>query len=230
MDSLRKYMLTDEQPLRVVCFGDSLTLGFQSPSLDNATGEATPYGEWLQRWMGQRGTVSIRGTCGETTKDMLGRYTHDVLNTVSHCVIILGGTNDLGWGIAPEKILTNLSLLYAQALDKGIQPVAVTVPSIGRLSPSTPLDPEEERYLKEAVKARVRLNQGIQDLAYQWQLPFIDLFVQTSQAPLRFLAPEFSNDGLHLTTAGYSKLAELVWEQVLLPVFESSDPQEEAHL
>ncbi len=221
-------MLTDDQPLQVVCFGDSLTLGYQSPSLDNVTGAATPYGEWLQQWMGPRGAVSIRGICGETTKEMLGRYTHDVLHTGAHCVIILGGTNDLGWGVGPDQILTNLSLLYAQALDKGIQPVAVTVPSIGRLSPSTPLDAQEEHYLKEAVKVRVRLNQGIQDLSYQWQLPLIDFFIRTSEGPLRFLATEFSNDGLHLTTAGYAKLAEMVWEQVLLPVFESSGPQEEA--
>ena len=228
MDSLHKNLVDRDQPLHMVCFGDSLTLGFQSPTSENVTGASTPYGDLLQEWMGPRGIISTRGVCGETTKEMLGRYKGDVLDMAPHCVVILGGTNDLGWGLPPEKVLTNLSLLYSQALDMGIQPIAVTVPSISGLSPSTPLKPDEERFLTEAVRTRVRLNQGIQDLSYQWQFPLIDLFLHTSQGPTRFLAPEFSNDGLHLTTAGYTKLAELVWEEVLVPVLEGPNTSKES--
>ncbi len=216
-----------EQGFHVVCFGDSLTLGFQSPTFNNVTGAPTPYGDHLQSWIGKRGTVSTRGICGETTKEMLGRFARDVLALTPHCVVILGGTNDLGWGLGPDKILTNLSLLYSQSLDKGIQPVAVTVPSIGALSPSSALDPQEEQHLREAVRVRVILNQGIAELSRQWQLPLIDLFSHTAEGTSQFLAPQFSNDGLHLTTAGYAKLAELVWEDVLQAIVErpdSSDP------
>jgi lysophospholipase L1-like esterase len=36
------------------------------------------------------------------------------------------------------------------------------------------------------------------------------------------LAREYSNDGLHLTTAGYRLFADLVYRQVLQPVLSKS--------
>jgi lysophospholipase L1-like esterase len=43
----------------------------------------------------------------------------------------------------------------------------------------------------------------------------VDWFAETCEVSTQALAPEYSNDGLHLNTIGYKKLAELAWKQVL---------------
>jgi len=39
--------------MRIVTFGNSLTLGFQSPTPENPLGEPTPYGLFLQERIGE---------------------------------------------------------------------------------------------------------------------------------------------------------------------------------
>ena len=41
----------------VICFGDSLTVGFQSPAKDNPVGQETPYGQFLQSLLGDGAVV-----------------------------------------------------------------------------------------------------------------------------------------------------------------------------
>jgi len=43
----------------------------------------------------------------------------------------------------------------------------------------------------------------------------VDWFAETCDPQTQALAFEYSNDGLHLNTLGYRKLAELIWTQVL---------------
>jgi len=42
----------------------------------------------------------------------------------------------------------------------------------------------------------------------------VDLFTATAESGSQRLAAPHSNDGLHLTTAGYELLARLLYEQV----------------
>lgn len=63
---------TAKSPL-VVCFGDSLTAGFQTPSRDNPTGGETPYGVFLQEMVGPSIQVVVSGICGELTGEMVTR-------------------------------------------------------------------------------------------------------------------------------------------------------------
>ncbi|MEC4679725.1 MAG: GDSL-type esterase/lipase family protein [Nitrospirota bacterium] len=208
-------------PLKIVCFGDSLTLGYQSPTPRSPFVENRPYGNYVQEWLGTRGRVVIHGVCGETTQDMRLRFQKDVLYPGPHVAIILGGTNDLGWGITPDAIMDNLTFFYEQAQAQGILPVAVTVPS---LRDDSGQDDESETsqsgqgvtaVVERAIALRVMLNQSIKELGHEQQFPVVDWFTDTCESQTQSLAPEFSNDGLHLNTAGYLKLAELVWNQVL---------------
>jgi len=123
-------MKDDRSSLKIVCFGDSLTLGYQSPSPRCPVVENIPYGVYLQEWLGEKGCVVVKGVCGETTQDMRLRFCEDVLAHGPHVAILLGGTNDLGCSITPDKILDNLRLFYEQAQAQNIFPVAVTVPSL----------------------------------------------------------------------------------------------------
>jgi len=208
-------------PLNIVCFGDSLTLGYQSPTLRSPSVQNIPYGNYLQEWLGDRGRVLVHGVCGETTQDMQLRYQEDVLDHLPQVVIILGGTNDLGLGINSTAIIGNLSFFYEQAQARGILPVAVTVPSLRDDVGQNEVF-EEGQTLREltptverAIALRVVLNQSIKELSCERHIPVVDWFAETSEVGTQALAPEYSNDGLHLNTMGYRKLAELVWKEVL---------------
>jgi lysophospholipase L1-like esterase len=208
-------------PLKIVCFGDSLTLGYQSPTLCSPFVETIPYGNYLQDWLGDRGRVLVHGICGETTQDMRLRFQEDVLEHLPQVAIILGGTNDLGLGINSSTIIGNLGFFYEEAQARGILPVAVTVPSLRddvgqdvvfeKCQSLRGVTPTVER----AIVLRVVLNQAIKELSCERHIPVVDWFAETSEVGTQALAHEYSNDGLHLNTMGYRKLAELVWKQVL---------------
>jgi lysophospholipase L1-like esterase len=191
--------------------------------------ENIPYGNYVQEWLGTRGHVFIHGVCGETTQDMQLRFQRDVLASLPHVAIILGGTNDLSWGITPDAIMDNLTFFYKHAQAQEILPVAVTVPSLREDSGQD--DTSETGQSRQGVPAvveraialRVMLNQSIKALGHEQQFPVVDWFTETCESQDQSLAPEFSNDGLHLNTAGYRKLAELVWSQVLEDLLDKSE-------
>ena len=79
----------------LVCFGDSLTAGYQVQAETGMPLPDVPYGGFLQEWLGARGRVSVKGMCGETTSDMMTRFSRDVIDVGPSHTVILGGTNDL---------------------------------------------------------------------------------------------------------------------------------------
>lgn len=203
----------------LICFGDSLTAGYQSSGLGGEVCADIPYGEFLQSWLGSRGTVTVTGICGEVTQDMMGRFYRDVECHHPQAVVILGGTNDLGCGLLPPLIMKNLQHLYGQAQAAGIQAVGVTVPSIC-VSDETLMMPTEvsglvtrgiPQWVQSHIKSRRALNGMIQDTCNTMQMACVDLFSGTSEGADGLLASVYSHDGLHLSRVGYERFAELVW-------------------
>jgi acyl-CoA thioesterase-1 len=192
----------------VICFGDSLTAGFQSPTKDNPVGREIPYGRFLQSFLGEAGQVRISGICGELTGEMVMRFRRDVLDHQPGYVPILGGTNDLGWNASLSEIMHNLATMYEQTLAMGSVPIPVTVPSIRVEDASGSREGQE--WLAEHLARRNRLNQRIQDYAGSKGLACVDLFAATADPESGQLAAIYSNDGIHLTTAGYGLFAEQV--------------------
>lgn len=203
--------LVQDSPL-IICFGDSLTAGYQTPGLAHPHGEATPYGQVLQERLGSRGRVEISGICGEVTGEMVLRFRTAVLNRRPQTVIILGGTNDLGWNADPSEIMRNLTKMYELARAASIVPVPVTVPSI-RLEMDQD-NPEAASWLVEHIHRRTRLNALIADYAGRKGLLYFDLFTATAEPDSLLLAERYSNDGLHLTTSGYELFGRLLYEQL----------------
>ena len=192
----------------VICFGDSLTAGFQSPTRENPSGRDTPYGQFLQSYLDGGVEVRVSGVCGELTREMLTRFQRDVLDQQPNYVPILGGTNDLGWNASPQDIIGNLITMYDQVLGMGRVPILVTVPSI-RVD-DTAGSREGQEWVAEHVACRRQLNKLIQEYADSKQLAYADLFTATVDTQSGQLAEMYSNDGIHLTTAGYRLFAERV--------------------
>ncbi|MBF0555183.1 MAG: hypothetical protein HQK96_11620 [Nitrospirae bacterium] len=186
--------------LMIAAFGDSLTVGFQSPTRDEPWYRETPYTEFLKEKMGGKADFVVSGVSGELTEDMLRRYDRDVVSIKPDYVIILGGTNDLGWSVELGAIMSHLYYMYKTALDAGIIPVAVTVPSLRGYDP--------------LIAPRVELNNMIKENATKLNIPFADYFTASCETPVQRLAIEYSNDGLHLSTKGYELLADVIYNDV----------------
>ena len=200
----------------IVCFGDSLTAGFQTPNADNPQGVLTPYGWFLQELTGPAVRVSVSGVCGELTSEMAMRFRTAVLAHQPTHVVILGGTNDLGWNAAPADIMRNLLTMYELAAAAGIKPVPVTVPSI-RVGDDLRSE-EGRRWFAEHLDRRLRLNGLILRYAESKRLAAFDLFAATVESDSQQLADRYSNDGLHLTTEGYRLFADRLFQEVFAGV------------
>jgi len=116
--------------ITIVAIGDSLTVGYQNPFLDPMAVVETPYTNVLKEKLGEDVKIYNKGLCGELTRDMLHRFERDVISYKPDYVIILGGSNDLGWGFPPKEISKNLIEMYKQSRAAQIEPIACTVPSI----------------------------------------------------------------------------------------------------
>jgi len=151
----------------------------------------------------QRGAVGLRvkflnrGVVGELTQDMLKRFDPDVLKSQSDAVIILGGSNDLGWKQEPQSVAGNLARMYDEALEHQIQPISCTIPSVLGFD--------------EGIRPRLQLNQLIRKYSAERSIVCVDLFFATGDSLTGRLKEEYSNDGLHLNPLGYETIAEAIF-------------------
>lgn len=190
-----------------VALGDSLTVGYHPPALEGDSPRATPYTRYLaekaETFLSQEGVNGLqvvfmnRGITGELTADMLGRFQADVVSQNPDVVVVLGGSNDLGWGYEPSMVAENLSEMYGEALANGIEPVSCTVPSVLGFD--------------EGIPPRLELNQLIKNFAIERGIPCVDLFSATCEPLTSRLKQAYSDDGLHLTAEGYRALGETIF-------------------
>jgi lysophospholipase L1-like esterase len=204
-------------PPAILCFGDSLTAGYQAPLAGRDAPQETPYGAFLQKRLGAVAQVVVSGVCGELTGEMVLRFRRDVIDRRPAFVVVLGGTNDLGWNAGPPEIMRNLIKMYEQALAAGIRPVAITVPSLR-------MDQGDPGWLQQHIARRRSLNALIGEYCGRRQVPCIDLFTATCEPDTLRLAAPYSNDGLHLSTEGYQLLADLLYTEVFAPALGLAEP------
>lgn len=201
-----------------VALGDSLTVGFQTPTVDEPWPMVVPYTHFLEHMIGdmlrRSGTTSLnvqihnRGINGDLTSGMLFRFRRDVVDLRPDYVIILGGSNDIGWGLSPKVIFNNLMGMYTTVRANDVEPIACTIPSILGF----------DLY----IKPRLELNSLIQKHCLERGINCVDLFNSTSDPQTKRLLEEYSNDGLHLNTRGYETMAETVFYEAVEEIIASS--------
>jgi len=197
--------------VRVVALGDSLTVGFQSYGLSGSEERLIPYTDFLAERVRKEfhpGPLSVeiinKGVIGELSEQMLTRFDADVVALSPRVVIILGGSNDLGWGLTAYEVFSNLRQMYELSAKSGIVPIACTVPSILGLDTGIP--------------PRRILNKLILGHSVKTGIRCVDLFRATIDPATSRLASRYSSDGLHLNSEGYRRMAEAVFEEGLKPV------------
>lgn len=197
--------------VKVVALGDSLTVGFQSYDSYGNMGKSSPYTDFLVDHVSRdfpSNSLSVevvnKGIVGELSEQMLARFDSDVIHLSPRVVIILGGSNDLGWGLAPRQIFSNLSKMYRLSLKNRITPIACTVPSILGYD--------------EGILPRIVLNKLLQEHCRERKIRCVDIFRATLEQSTSRLALEYSSDGLHLNSEGYRKMGAVIYEEGLFPI------------
>lgn len=214
------------EPAVVVTIGDSITDGNgATPGADRRwpdflAARLAPRGVAVLN-AGLSGNRLLRPGMGEST---LARFDRDVLAQPGvRAVIVLVGTNDIGWPggpFAPEEPLPSLDEITAglrqladRARARGVRAVAGTLPPFEDALRGTPLEghssPAKDA-LRQAVNGWIRTS-GAFDAVVDF-----DLVLRDEARPAR-LRPAFdSGDHLHPGDAGYRAMAEAVDLDALL--------------
>ena len=193
--------------LKFVAMGDSLTVGFIPTRM-----ATRPYTQFLKVLLvdfleetGWRELLEVnivnRGINGNLTGDMLLRFERDVLDSYPNYVILLGGTNDVGWGFPIRGIFANLKRMYEIAIERQIEPIGCTVPSIVGWD--------------EGILPRLELNQLIKHHCHEMGIVCADLFETTQDSDTQRLSSDYTSDGLHLNESGYKRVAETLFEEAI---------------
>ena len=123
---------------KILCLGDSLTQGY-------GLSLASRWTNLLEHDINI--DVINCGINGDTTAGMLARCERLLIEHRPTHLIILGGTNDLWFGLSNELLISNIHAILKQARFYNIEPV------IG-IPPST-LNDNEENFLNENYKQRI---------------------------------------------------------------------------
>jgi acyl-CoA thioesterase-1 len=183
--------------LVVAALGDSLTAGYRTVD-PYALDPRVPYPAQLMTLINGRlkghtqAFVINAGINGDDTNGMLWRFRQTVATEKPEIVVIWGGINDLGAAKEPEQVMENLTKLYYLCRETGATPVACT------LTPTRPTS-TKIRHLNELIRA----------YSSEKGLVLVDLFSGLVDVEGN-LRQGYSDDGVHLTQAGYGRIAEIV--------------------
>lgn len=172
---------------RVVFMGDSITEGWV---------EADP------AFFSDNGFVG-RGISGQSSPQMLARFWQDVVALRPQAVHIMTGTNDIGGATGPiteEEYLGTVSAMIDIAQANGITVILAAMPPMSRLLPRPDFD------TRPVVPA---LNARLAQLAEERNVTFVDYFTPL-KTPDNAFNPDYANDGVHPTRAGYAVMEDLV--------------------
>jgi len=201
----------------ILCFGDSLTAGFY-----NQGKNFEPYGDTLKRCLNEMGIecdVMIMGVSGHTAAQMVSDKNASEVTDVCNLknkglcrfldeqedkpdfVLIMAGTNDLGYNHKKNDILRAIIQLHSMCHHRGIKTIAFVPPC----------------HLKQ--------RQCLAECLMRWGrvLPLVALCIDPEEAVPRVgtACPLWEPDAIHLSPAGSRALGQRL-AQILAPLLGGS--------
>ena len=169
----------------VIFLGDSITEG----------------GDWGE--MFHDPLVKNRGISGDVTQGVLDRL-DEVVESKPAKVFLMIGINDLAGGLTEKQILANIKCIIREIRRKSPD-TKVYLQSLLPVNPDFRVFPD---HVDKSVQIK-NINIVLRRMAEDYEAVFVDLY------PLFIgvgdkLDPDYTNDGLHLTGAGYS-----VWKEAV---------------
>lgn len=181
---------------KYVFIGDSLTFGYGINKNDN----------WVTKIKNILGcNVINKGINGNTTTDMLNRFSQDVIDNNPCLVFIMGGTNDLLSKRNITSIIKNIELMIKDCISInskviiGIPPTIISKDANKLFSPSPNYD-----YCESQLPI---LRNELIKLCCNYDIDYIDLYSLTEKN----LSKDIFNDGIHLNILGQ----ELICKEAL---------------
>ncbi|MCP4761335.1 MAG: hypothetical protein GY870_06110 [archaeon] len=210
------------------CIGDSLTDGHPAYSNYYRGGnEQSQYQYWIDRCIKEdfselmlKHDISIlfenKGICGEITSQIKRRLYPEIINSrfvkkikqKPDIVIIVGGTNDLGWGITDNEIINNLTEMHLNCKEEGIRSIGATIP------------PTRFEHEPEYNKQKMFVNKKLIEFFKIENIPYTDLYRKMGiSINDENLKPEYDvGDGLHFSVSGYRGMGNSIYEDAFKEV------------
>lgn len=172
------YAQLNDQPADILFLGNSIT----------------ERGEWHELLPGRK--VANRGIGGDNTFGVLARL-DGVISQRPKKLFLLIGINDIGRGLPVDVILNNYRRIL-EKLSQGLPKTKIIVESVLPMNE----DKLAYDYLKNKAGNVKALNEGIEKLASEFRLTYLnlhELFADENGA----LKAEYTKDGIHLLPGAY---------------------------
>lgn len=193
---------------RFMAFGDSLTAGEQVvPGTEDVETRANPdtaypavLARLLQaRYAAQNVVVVNRGKPAEQSARALGRFADDILQFSPDAVIILEGVNDL--------VVAETGAAGIDAAEQGVSALAAHARNRRLRTFLVNLPPTKAGRRRVPISLITAFNDRLRVIARGEGAYLIDIFTPLAQD----VDAMVGSDGLHLTEAGYKRVAETIY-------------------
>ena len=151
-----------------------------------------------------------RGIGGQTSAQMLMRFTADVIDLHPKVVVIMAGTNDVAhntYWVEPDKVVDNIVAMCLLASANGIEPIISSIPPCA----SFVWRPE----IKNAAQTIVDINVRLKAYADANDIVYVDYHAALADDKNAF-QKTLSNDGCHPNPDTYFIMEELVQRAIYL--------------
>jgi lysophospholipase L1-like esterase len=149
-----------------------------------------------------------RGISGQTTPQMLIRFTPDVIALQPKAVVILAGTNDIAGNTGPSTLAMiedNLAAMTTLAQAHGIKVILASVmPTCDYIRNQSDRRPNSKI---------IELNNWMKEYAAKHNATYLDYFTPMLDDK-GFLKQELTGDGLHPNDAGYDLIMPIAQKTI----------------
>lgn len=157
--------------------------------------------EWTELFPGKK--MLNRGISADNTFGILNRL-HEIIRRHPRKVFIMIGINDIARGIPDSIILRN----YRRIIDSFRQQAPQTRLIFQSLLPTNNTFTDFKNH-QNKTEHILYVNRELESICHQYKIGFINLYPHFTDEEGR-LDARYTNDGLHLTGAGYLKWKEII--------------------
>ncbi|SHI76560.1 Lysophospholipase L1 [Mesonia phycicola] len=157
----------------------------------------------------ENNNLICRGIKGQTSSQMLLRFRQDVVELRPKAVVILAGINDIAENTGPitvKNIYGNIISMVQLAQANHISVILCSVLPAATIPWNAKINP---------IEKIIHLNNLLSNYARENRLPYVDYY-KVMVTETFSLPSAYTEDGVHLTIAGYKKM-----ENLLKPVLTS---------
>ena len=149
-----------------------------------------------------------RGIGGQTSSQMLVRFTDDVIALHPKAVVIMAGTNDVAhneYWVSPERVVDNIIAMCNIAQSNGIVPIISSIPPCSEFP--------WRKEINNPGQTIVDINKSLKAFADANGIVYVDYHSALTDEKLG-LPKTLSNDGCHPLPDTYFTMEEMVLEAI----------------